>query len=101
LCVWNDELDREVRLISIAAAADGNHFGERTAQAIEALEPNIIWNRQFLEIRKAAYAATHKPRADQAARDLDEFMQHEALTSDATALKKEFESNASKTQLTQ
>jgi hypothetical protein len=93
LCVWNSEFAREVRIISIAKAADGNRFGERTIQALNALEPNIVWNRQFLEIRKNAYAAVHDPRADQAARDLDEFMQHEAVTSDAAALTKEFEKN--------
>ena len=86
LCVWNSEIDREVRLLSIAAAADGNRLGDRTARSIAALEPHIPWNRQFLELRAAAYKSVHDPRADQAARDLDEFMQHEALTSDPAAL---------------
>jgi len=94
LCVWNSEFAREVRIVSIAAAADGNSPGERTARAFAALEPNIVWNRQFLEARKNAYAAVHDPRADQAAHDLDELMKHEALTSDAAALTKEFEKNS-------
>jgi spermidine synthase len=91
LCLWNSEIEREVRLLSIGIAVDGNHPGEKTAHAIEGLEPNVIWNRQFLEMRKAAYEAVHDPRATQAALDLDEFMQHETLTSDRTTLTRELE----------
>ena len=91
LCLWNREFAREVRIISIAEVADGNRLGERTVRALNALEPNIVWNRQFLEIRKNAYAAVQDPRAAQAARDLDEFMRSEPLTGDAAALTKELE----------
>lgn len=94
LCLWNGEYAREVRIISIAEAADGNRFGDRTVRALNALEPSIVWNRQFLETRKNAYAAVQDPRAIQAAHDLDEFMRHEALSSDAAALTKEFEKNS-------
>ena len=96
LCAWNGEVGREVRLLSIGLAADGDRIGEHTARAIAALEPNVVWNRQFLEMRKTAYAAVHDWRAAQAARDLDEFMQHEALTNDQSALTREFEINNSK-----
>ena len=94
LCLWNSETARELRLVSIAVCLDGNRPGENTARAIEPFEPNIIWERHFLETRKAAYAATHSPRAEQARRDFDEFMQHETLTSDAAALTREIEIGA-------
>jgi spermidine synthase/MFS family permease len=94
LCVWNSEFAREVRIISIAIVADGNQFGERTLRVVSALEPNIVWNRPFLETRTNTYTAVHDPRAAQAAQDLNEFMQHEAFTSDAAALTKEFEKNS-------
>ncbi len=91
LCVWNSEFAREVRIISIAKAADGNRFGERTLRTLGALEPNTVWNRQFLETRKNAYNAVHDPRANQATQDLEQFMRHEALSSDPAALTREFE----------
>jgi spermidine synthase len=94
LCVWNNEADRKLRLISIGMCLDGNRPGEHAARAIEAFEPNIIWERQFLEIRKAAYAATQSPRAEQASRDFDEFMQYESLTNDAASLTREIEIGA-------
>jgi spermidine synthase len=94
LCVWNSETDRELRLVTIGMCLDGNQPGEHTARAVEAFEPNIIWQRQFLEMRKAAYAAAHSPHAEQAGRDFDEFMQHEALTNDAAALTREIEIGA-------
>jgi hypothetical protein len=94
LCVWNSETDRELRVVSIGTCLDGDHPGEHTARAIEAFEPNVIWERHFLEMRKAAYAAAHSPLAEQASRDLDEFMQHEALTNDASALTREIEIGA-------
>jgi len=95
LCVWNSDADRELRLISIGACVDGNKPGEYTARAIEAFEPNVMWERHFLEVRKAAYEVTHSRRASQAARDFDDFMQHEALTNDAASLTHEIEIGAS------
>jgi hypothetical protein len=70
-------------------------LGEYTARAIEAFEPNVMWERHFLEVRKAAYEVTHSRRAGQAARDFDDFMQHEALTDDAASLTREIEIGAS------
>ena len=96
LCLWNGEFVREVGIIPMAKAADGNRFGDRTVRALNALEPNIVWNRQFLEIRKNAYRAVQDPRADQAAQDLDEFMRHEDLTNDEAALTKKLEMNGTK-----
>jgi hypothetical protein len=91
LCVWNGEAERMVRLLSIGIYLDGNKGGPYTACALEVFEPNVMWVRSFLEMRKACYNAVHNPRAAQAARDLDDFMQHEALTTDVSALTREIE----------
>jgi predicted membrane-bound spermidine synthase len=96
LCIWNGETDRELRLVSVALCLDGNKPGEYTARAVEALEPNVIWDRHFLELRKAAYVSVNNPRSEQAARDLDDFMQSEALTTDTDALTREIEIGAGK-----
>jgi spermidine synthase len=91
LCVWNGEAERTVRLLSIGMHLDGKTLGEHTATVIESFEPNVIWERTFLEVRKACYAAVHNPRAEQAAGDLDDFMNNEALTTDVSTLIREFE----------
>lgn len=91
LCVWNWEAERKVRLISIARHLDGEKPGQYTASVIETFEPNVIWERYFLEMRKASYAAVHSPRAERAARDLDQFMNEVALTADVSTLTREFE----------
>ena len=88
LCIWNGEADRVVHLMSIGMYLDGNKGGDYTTPVIEALEPHVIWERKFLEIRKARYAAIDSPRLQQAARDLDEFLQREAFTGDVSALRK-------------
>jgi spermidine synthase len=94
LCVWNGEAERAVRLLSIGMHMDGKNFGERTASALEAFEPNVMWERTFLEVRKSCYTNLHNPRARQASRDLDEFFSQEALTADLPTMKKEFEMRA-------
>ena len=91
LCLWNSEIDRLMKLFSIAMHMDGDAPGERTAAAIEQYEPNVLWERSFLEARKTCYAATHNPRAAQAARDLDEFLREEPLTADVSTLTKKIE----------
>jgi hypothetical protein len=68
LCARNRETDRELRLVSVAVCLDGNKPGEYTARAIEALEPNVIWERHFLELRRPRTPASiirgqHKPPA--------------------------------------
>jgi hypothetical protein len=93
-CIWNNDADRELRLVSIGMRLDGNKPGGYTARAIEAFEPNVIWERNFLETRKAVYEAVHNPRAAPAARDFDEFMQREALTNDGESLTREIEIGA-------
>lgn len=88
LCVFNNEPDRLGTRLSIGIYLDGDQPGEYTRAAIEAFEPHVLWTHKFLELRKVCYAATHSLRAEQASRDFDEFMKHEASTSDAVALAK-------------
>ena len=84
--VWNGESDRQRTLLALGMHLEGNKFGNYTAAAIEAVEPDVIWERKFLETRNACYAAIHSPRAEQARRDLNEFMDAEAFTADISAL---------------
>ena len=91
LCVWNGEAERAVRLLSIGMHLDGENLGQYTAPVIETFEPNVMWERNFLEVRKACYAAVHSPLAEQAAGDVDQFMNNEALTTDVSTLTKEIE----------
>jgi hypothetical protein len=88
-CVWNAEAEREVTLLSIAMLLDGKNLGQHTARVIETFEPNVFWKIDFLQARKASYEAIHSPRAGQAARDVDRFLNNESLTTDTTALTKE------------
>lgn len=91
LCVWNADTDRMANLLLLAVHLDGKNAGVHTAAVVEGFEPNVMWERDFLELRSASYAATHNPRAAQARRDLEAFFEKEALTGDVSALKKEFE----------
>ena len=82
LCVWNNEAERVMRLLAIAMHLDGKNLGQYTAAVIQTFEPNVMWERAFLEARKTSYEAVHSPLAAKAAHDLDEFIDNEALTTD-------------------
>jgi spermidine synthase len=88
LCVFNNEADRLGTVLAIGIYLDGDNPGEYSRAAIEAFEPHVLWVHKFLEVRKACYAASHSPRSEQASRDFDEFMKHEASTSDVATLAK-------------
>jgi hypothetical protein len=91
LCVWNNEAERVVRLLAIALHLDGKNLGQYTASVIQTFEPNVMWERAFLEARKTSYEAVHSPLAAKAARELDEFIDNEALTTDVPSLTREIE----------
>lgn len=91
LCVFNNEAERRGTTLALGLYLDGDHLGEYTLPALEAFEPHVLWEHKFLEVRKACYSTTHNPRAEQASRDFDEFMKHEASTADVSALTKEIE----------
>lgn len=92
--VFNRESDRLATALAIAIYLDGGSPGENTLAALEAYEPHVLWQRQFLQIRRDCYSALHNPRAEQARRDFDDFMKSEALTADGTALANEIKSRA-------
>jgi hypothetical protein len=95
-CVYINEPDRLGTLLALGIYLDGDHPGDYTLPAVEAFEPHVLWQHKFLEMRKACYAAVHNPRAEQARRDFDEFMKHEASTADVSTLTKEIEAHSAK-----
>jgi hypothetical protein len=48
----------------------------------------VKWDRNFLELRKSCYKATHDSRFAQANDELNEFLTNEPLTSDSSLLAK-------------
>ena len=94
LAVWNCNGERMARLVTLGLQLDSGVAGTNTAAAVAAYEPNVIWQRRFLEIRKACYARTNDPRAAKAARDLDNFVTNQAFTSDTDALARVFKSSS-------
>ena len=99
LCLYNNDTDRIGTLLTIGFYLDGNNERDYTLPAIEALEPNFPWERKFLEARKDCYDALHDSRAEQARRDLADFMKHESSTSDVSALAEEIEKTSDRTTL--
>jgi hypothetical protein len=91
LSIWNCESDRRLRLLTLGVQLDGSRLGAYTGPALELFEPHAKWDLRFLEIREACYKATNNPRLKQATRDLDDFLNNQALTADTSALAKLFE----------
>jgi hypothetical protein len=75
-----------VRLLELGRKADGNTSGEYTARAIEAFEPHVIWQGEFLKIRAVAYRNVRSRMADQAMEDLIEFTSHESAIANVSAM---------------
>ncbi len=94
LSIWNCESDRRLRLLALAVELDGSGFGSHTVPALELFEPYVKWDLRFLELRQAYYRAAHDPRLKQATRDLDDFLNNQALTADAAAMTKLLEHSA-------
>ena len=92
--VFNNENDRLATELAIGIYLDGDHPGENTLAAIAPYEPHILWQRQFLQVRKDCYSALHNSRAEQARRDFEEFMRSEASTADVASLANEIKSRA-------
>ena len=92
LAVWNCNADRLARLVTLGLQLDAVKPGKCTAAALAAFEPNVLWQRKFLEVRKACYENIHDQRASAAARDLDEFVTDQAFTADTAALARVFKS---------
>jgi hypothetical protein len=94
LAVWNCDADRLARLVGFGLQLDASKPGKCTAAALRAFEPNLVWQRKFLEIRKTCYENMRDPRAATARSDLDEFITQQAFTADAAALTRVFKSNS-------
>jgi len=77
---------------------DDDRPGEHAHAVLQAFEPYVVWQRNFLNTRKECYLAQHSPLAKQANRDFDEFMKREAVTADVSGLTKEIEARALHTQ---
>ena len=71
------EADRQKTLVLIASLIDRADFSEYTRKAVAAFEPNVLWDRKFLEIRRNCYRALNDPRAALADRDLSNFLKAE------------------------
>jgi spermidine synthase/MFS family permease len=93
-CVFTNESDRlDVRL-GISIYLDDDQPGEHALPVLQAFEPYVLWQRNFLKARKECYLAQHSPLAKQADRDFDEFMKREAVTTDVSGLTREIEARA-------
>lgn len=92
--VYAFEEDRRKTLPLIGVLADRRTPGEYTRKAIESFEPNIPWDRQFLQVRRDCYRALGDPRAAQAERDLAKFMQAEPQPIEPAGESRTSEANA-------
>ncbi len=90
LSIWNCESDRRLILLTLATEFEKERPGDYTAAALRPFEPYPRWNLNFLRLRQSCYRATADSRGIQAARDLEEFLDQEGLTADASALTKLF-----------
>jgi len=87
--VYNSDENRRIQLLDIAVRIEKARFGEYTLRAIEASEPHVPWHSSFLKLRSACYQAVGSPRADQAARDLKEFVAEQPVRLGEVRLAKE------------
>jgi spermidine synthase len=72
--IYNIDETRMVALLHLGLDLDRGRAGEYTLRGIEAPEPNIPWQLNFLKIRSACYEHFQHPLAETAKRDLAEFM---------------------------
>jgi spermidine synthase len=72
LYIMNDARLRA--MVRLGIVADARMGSARTVAAISKMEPHIPWEREFLEVRVAAYDKIGHPLAAQAADDLDQYM---------------------------
>lgn len=92
--VFASESERLGVRLGIAMYLDDDRPGERALPVLQAFEPYVVWQRNFLNTRKECYLAQHSPLAKQADRDFDEFMKREATTADVSDLSKAIEARA-------
>jgi hypothetical protein len=71
------EADRCKTLLKIARLIDGRGYSEYTRKAIAAFEPEVPWEREFLQARRDCYRSLGDPLAEKATRDLSAFIKAE------------------------
>lgn len=96
--VFTNESERLATRLDIGIYLDDDRPGEHALAVLQAFEPYVVWQRNFLNTRKECYLAQHSPLAKQANRDFDEFMKREAVMADVSGLTKEIEARALHTQ---
>ena len=73
------EASRRKSLALIAAGIDRRGYSEYSHKAIAAFEPNVPWNREFLQVRRDCYRTLSDPRAKKAEQDLSQFLANEPV----------------------
>jgi hypothetical protein len=93
-CAFNDETERLVTQLAIAVYLESDRPGQNLLAAVRAFEPHPLWRREFLQLRKDCYTTLQDRLAEQAGRDLDAFMRHEAATADVSTLTKKIKTGS-------
>jgi spermidine synthase len=71
--------DEDDRLPAMAALLSRLNLTSSCREALRPLEPHVLWNLNWLLLRRDCYAATRDPLAQQAARDLSEYLRYEPV----------------------
>lgn len=79
------DAERRNTLVTIALV-DKAGFSDYSRNALASFEPDVPWNREFLQLRRDCYQALSDPRAAKANRELAQFLEAESppLELDAT-----------------
>ena len=68
--VLYDQDDLRIRLLlAVGTLLDRGNYGVHSLNGIEAMEPNVPWEEDFLRIREQCYLRLNDPRFGQARRD--------------------------------
>jgi spermidine synthase len=71
--------DEDERLPAMAALLSRLDLTSSCAEALRPLEPHVLWNLNWLVLRRDCYAVTRDPLAQKAAADLAEYLRYEPV----------------------
>jgi hypothetical protein len=71
--------DEDERLPAMAALVSRLDLTPICAEALRPLEPHVLWNLNWLVLRRDCYAVTHDPGAQKSAADLSEYLRYEPV----------------------
>jgi hypothetical protein len=71
--------DEDDRLPAMAALLSRLNLASSCAEALRPLEPHVLWNLNWLVLRRDCYAVTRDPLAQKAAADLAEYLRYEPV----------------------